>query len=93
MLFPTLGFLVFFLAIAAAMATLGRHFAAKKVLLVVASYFFYAQWNWRFCFLLAFSSAVSYLAGLLIDASADAGRRRAVLAVAVAVHLGLLGVF
>src|SRR5260370_148726 len=93
MLFPTAGFLVFFLFVAAAMAMLGRHFAVKKALLVCASYFFYAQWNWRFCFLLAFSSVVSYLAGLLIDASTEAPQRRAVLGIAVAIHLGLLGVF
>ena len=93
MLFPTLDFLLFFLVVAAAMTTLEHHFALKKAVLVVASYFFYAQWNWRFCFLLAFSTAVSYLAGRLIGASADARRRRAVLAAAVAVHLGLLGVF
>ena len=93
MLFPTLDFLLFFLVIAAAMTTLERHFAVKKAVLVLASYYFYAQWNWRFCFLLAFSTAVSYLAGRLIGASAVARRRRAVLATAVAVHLGLLGVF
>ena len=67
MLFPTLGFLWFFLVVAAAMAMLGTRFAAKKAVLVVASYYFYAQWDWRFCFLLGFSTALSYLAevGLL----------------------------
>src|SRR5689334_25227842 len=93
MLFPTLGFLLFFLIVAAAMAALGTRFAAKKAVLVVASYFFYAQWDWRFCFLLAFSSAVSYLAGLLIDWARDDRGKRIVLGVAVAVHLSLLGVF
>ena len=38
MLFPTLGFLLFFLIVAAAMAVLGTRFAAKKTVLVVASY-------------------------------------------------------
>ena len=93
MLFPTSAFLIFFLAVAAAMAALDTRFAAKKAVLVVASYFFYAKWDWRFCFLLAFSSAVSYLAGLLIDRARDDRARRIVLGVAVAVHLSLLGVF
>jgi len=93
MLFPTSGFLLFFLVVAAAMAMLEGRFTAKKAVLVVASYYFYAQWDWRFCFLLAFSSAVSYLAGRLIGATADQDRRRLVLTVAVAVHLGLLGAF
>ena len=93
MLFPTLGFLLFFLIVAAAMAVLDTRFAAKKAVLVVASYYFYAQWDWRFCFLLAGSSALSYVAGQLIDKAPDRGRARTILGVAVALHLGLLGAF
>jgi len=93
MLFPTLDFLLFFLVVAGALALLDRRFAARKAVLVVASYVFYAQWDWRFCFLLAGSTAVSYAAGLLIGASTDPGRRRLVLTIAVALHLGILGVF
>jgi D-alanyl-lipoteichoic acid acyltransferase DltB (MBOAT superfamily) len=93
MLFPTSGFLLFFLVVAAAMLLLETRFAAKKAVLVLASYYFYAQWDWRFCFLLAFSSILSYLAGRLIGATANPDRRRLVLAIAVALHLGLLGAF
>src|SRR5207237_7638690 len=93
MLFPTLGFLWFFLVVAAAMAVLDTRFAAKKAVLVIASYYFYAQWDWRFCFLLAASSVLSYVAGQLIDAAPDLRRRKTVLGIAVALHLGLLGVF
>ncbi len=90
MLFPTFAFLLFFLAVAAGLAALDGSFTAKKALLVVASYCFYAAWNWHFCFLLAFSSAVSFTAGLLIEASR---RKRLVLGVAIAIHLLLLGTF
>ncbi|MBV8889563.1 MAG: MBOAT family protein [Alphaproteobacteria bacterium] len=93
MLFPTFDFLLFFLVVAAAMTALDGRFLAKKAVLVAASYFFYAQWDWRFCFLLAFSTAVSYVAGLLIGGIAEARFRRAVLTAAVAVHLCLLGTF
>ena len=93
MLFPTLGFLLFFLIVAAAMAVLGTRFAAKKTVLVVASYYFYAQWDWRFCLLLAGSSALSYIAGQLIDRASEERRARAILGIAVALHLGLLGIF
>src|SRR5205807_1931466 len=93
MLFPTSGFLLFFLVVAAAMMLLESRFTAKKAVLVLASYYFYAQWDWRFCFLLAFSSALSYAAGRLIGATADRDRRRLVVGIAVALHLGLLGVF
>jgi D-alanyl-lipoteichoic acid acyltransferase DltB (MBOAT superfamily) len=93
MLFPTFSFLLFFLAVAACMATLQRHFLAQKTLLVVASYYFYAQWDWRFCFLLVFSSVVSYVAGLLISSTGDRQRQRLAVGIAVALHLGLLGAF
>ncbi len=93
MLFPTLDFLLFFLVVAAMLAALDRHFAMKKAMLVGASYFFYAQWDWRFCFLLAGSTAISFVAGLLIGASRDSRRRRLVLTVAVALHLVILGIF
>src|SRR5207237_8718955 len=93
MLFPSLGFLLFFLIVAAAMAVLGTRFAAKKTVLVVASYYFYAQWDWRFCLLLAGSSALSYIAGQLIDRASDERRARTILGIAVALNLGLLGIF
>ena len=93
MLFPTFGFLLFFLAVAAGLAALDTRFGAKKALLVFASYYFYAQWDWRFCFLLAFSTLVSYAAGLLIGRVQQRARQRLVLGIAVALHLGLLGVF
>ncbi|HEX3952708.1 MAG TPA: MBOAT family protein [Stellaceae bacterium] len=93
MLFPTSGFLLFFLVVAATMAALQTRFTAKKAVLVIASYYFYAQWDWRFCFLLGFSTALSYGAGRLIEAVADRERQRLVLGAAVALHLGLLGTF
>jgi alginate O-acetyltransferase complex protein AlgI len=93
MLFPTFSFLMFFLVVAAAMAALQQQFVAKKTLLVIASYYFYAQWDWRFCFLLIFSSAISYVAGLLISSTENRQRRRLVVGITVALHLGLLGTF
>jgi alginate O-acetyltransferase complex protein AlgI len=93
MLFPTFGFLLFFLVVAAAMMALDGNFALKKAALVVASYYFYAQWDWHFCFLLAFSTTVSYAAGLLIGGSTNRRVRRVVLGTAVTLHLLLLGVF
>ncbi|MGE5268967.1 MAG: MBOAT family O-acyltransferase [Thiohalocapsa sp.] len=93
MLFPTTAFLLFFLVVAAAMAALETRFWAKKAVLVAASYYFYAQWDWRFLFLLAFSTALSYLGGRLIGAVRRPERQRLVLGVAIGLHLGLLGTF
>jgi len=93
MLFPTLDFLLFFLVVAAALALLDRRFTAKKAMLVGASYFFYAQWDWRFCFLLAGSTAISFVCGLSIGGSRNPVTRRRVLIVGVTLHLLILGIF
>ena len=93
MLFPTTHFLLFFVVVAGIVAALDRRFTAKKAVLVVASYYFYAQWDWRFCFLLGFSTALSYAGGLVLAATAERTRRRVILGIAVALHLALLGAF
>jgi len=93
MLFPTTHFLLFFLGVAGVVAALEQRFTAKKAVLVIASYYFYAQWDWRFCFLLGFSTALSYLAGRIIGATWDPERRKVVLGIAVGLHLALLGAF
>jgi D-alanyl-lipoteichoic acid acyltransferase DltB (MBOAT superfamily) len=33
---------------------------AQNVLLLIASYFFYSCWDWRFVFLLAFSTVLDF---------------------------------
>jgi D-alanyl-lipoteichoic acid acyltransferase DltB (MBOAT superfamily) len=93
MLFPTLNFLLFFLVVAAAMAALRDTNEARKIALLIASYYFYAQWNWHFCFLLAASSCISFAAGRAIAASGSKRYRRAIVATAVTLHLLLLGAF
>jgi len=93
MLFPTLAFLGFFLVVAALSAALDKHFLVKKLMLTIASFYFYAQWNWRFCFLLAGSTAVSYIAGLLIAGTENQRKRRLTVGLAVTAHLLLLSFF
>src|SRR5208282_4376973 len=93
MLFPTTAFLIFFVAVAIGLAALQRSYEAQKIWLVLASYFFYAQWNWRFCFLLAFSSTVTYIAGLALERVRTQRSRKRVVAATVTVHLLTLGFF
>jgi alginate O-acetyltransferase complex protein AlgI len=93
MLFPTFDFLLFFLAVAVALAVLAGRHAWQKRVLVAASYFFYAQWNWRFCFLLAGSSALTWIGGLALERQAAPGRRRIVVGCVAGLHLFVLGIF
>jgi len=95
MLFPTLSFLLFFTVVVVGLAMLDGPAAHgwRKRFLVLASYWFYAQWDWRFCVLLFGSSVWTYGAGLLLGRLVGQGVRKAVVAVAVAGHLLLLGLF
>ena len=92
MLLPTLPFLLFFGLVGLAVVPLRHAPQARKLVLLAASYAFYAGWNWRFCFLLAVSSLWTYVAGLLLGRTQGQGRRY-VAAAAIAGHLLLLGFF
>jgi alginate O-acetyltransferase complex protein AlgI len=63
-------------------------------LLLVASYVFYAAWDWRFLSLLFLQTAVDYLAALGMERAAGRpARRRLFLWLSLGVNLGVLGVF
>jgi len=66
---------------------------ARYVLLAAAGYVFYGWWDWRFCFLLLFSSLVSYFTGIAIDRSATKAEGRRWMIAAITVDLTLLGFF
>jgi alginate O-acetyltransferase complex protein AlgI len=65
-------------------------------MLLAASYWFYAQADWRFVSLLVVSSVVDFAAGAGVARARDDGhsrRARAWLVVSIGVNLGLLGTF
>jgi alginate O-acetyltransferase complex protein AlgI len=65
----------------------------RYIWLTVASYIFYGTWNYKFCALMAFSTAVSYFAGLGMLGTTDALRRKLFLFIPVTIDLLLLGFF
>lgn len=65
----------------------------QNVLLLAASYYFYAQWDWRFLSLIWISTLVDYVSGRVMAASSQARVRRLALMVSLVTNLGLLGVF
>ena len=91
MLFPTIEFAFFFCASLALVWALNPYNALKKLALLALSLAFYASWDWRFLALLFASGAISYLVGLYVEAARPG--RRAVLALGVALDLGLLAYF
>jgi D-alanyl-lipoteichoic acid acyltransferase DltB (MBOAT superfamily) len=65
----------------------------QNVLLLVASYVFYGWWDWRFLPLIWVSTAVDFVVARLLGVEERGRRRRVLLAVSVAVNLGILGFF
>ncbi|EQD54940.1 membrane bound O-acyl transferase, MBOAT family protein, partial [mine drainage metagenome] len=93
MLFPTIDFAIFFGIVFVLNWLLAPFPTRWKVFIIVASYVFYAWWDWRFVFLLAASTLVTIAGGKLVHRSGtDRGRKGWVISTAV-VELGLLGWF
>ena len=65
-------------------------------LVLIGSYWFYAQADWRFTFLLFTSTVVDFFAGRQLQKANDAGddrRRKAYLTLSLVSNLGMLGFF
>lgn len=66
---------------------------AQNILLLLASYFFYSCWDWRFLFLLAFSTLLDFYSGLAIHQNSNDRIRKIWLIASVGINLGFLAVF
>jgi D-alanyl-lipoteichoic acid acyltransferase DltB (MBOAT superfamily) len=93
MLFPTATFAIFFMLVLPLSWLLMPRGERWRPFIVVASFVFYAGWDWRFCFLLAFSIAWNHVFAGAIHARHVPGTRKWLLAAALAGNLGLLGYF
>ncbi len=93
MLFPTLAFGVFFLFVYFTAWSLDRENGRRKLFLLLASWFFYAQWDWRFVALLIASAVLNWGLAALIARSDEAGRRKLLVGLGVAANLLILGFF
>ncbi|MCL4145951.1 UNVERIFIED_CONTAM: hypothetical protein GTU68_006102 [Idotea baltica] len=70
-----------------------RNLRAQNLLLLIISYVFYGWWDWRFLFLIFFSSCVDYMVGLGLEGSKSDRNRKILVGVSLAVNLGILGFF
>ena len=71
----------------------GKGTAWQNRLLLVSSYFFYACWDWRFLFLLFFSTLLDYFTGLKLEQARSPRIRRFWFCLSVGINLGILGTF
>ena len=65
----------------------------QNVLLLISSYFFYACWDWRFLFLLVFSTVLDYYTGIKMSDASNQKVKRFWFWLSISVNLGFLGVF
>ena len=66
----------------------------QNLLVVIASYIFYGWWDWRFLFLIAFTSLFSYGSGLLLERFEGSRTwQKGVSAGNIILNLTILGVF
>ena len=65
----------------------------QNSLLIIASYYFYACWDWRFLFLLVFSTLLDYFSGIQIEKSKSVKESKFWFWLSVLINLGFLGVF
>lgn len=65
----------------------------QNFFLLLSSYFFYGSWDYRFLFLLAFSTFLDYLTGLKIHNSEKNSQKKIWLIISIVVNLGFLGFF
>lgn len=70
-----------------------KNLKLQNAFIVVASYFFYGYWDWRFLSLIFFSTAIDYFVGLGLLRTENKTKRKALLWVSILVNLGFLGFF
>lgn len=93
MSFASLHFLLFIgLLFGLSRVFLGR-LAIRKTILLAASYYFYAVWDWRFLSVVLLITLVNFLAAPRIASARSVAEKRLWLAVPIAVCLGVLAYF
>ena len=68
-----------------------KNLKVQNILLLISSYFFYACWNWKFLFLLIFSTFLDYFTGLKMNENPKF--KKFWFRLSIFINLGFLGVF
>lgn len=90
MLFNSAEFLIFLPIVFAVYWLVKKNRRLQNLWIVAASYLFYGWWDWRFLMLIAFTSGLSWLSGIMIERDR---RPKLWLWLSVCVNLAILGLF
>lgn len=93
MLFNSLDFAIFMPILFLIYWALGKNVRNQTFFLLVASYFFYAWWDWRYLSLILVCSITNYSAGILLMKNGKKEIRKIILTICCLVCLGILGIF
>lgn len=94
MLFNSIGFLIFLpIVFCLYWFVFNKKFQQQNRLLLLASFYFYACWDWRFLFLLMFSIGLDYFSGIKIENSKNKNEAKFWLTLSIVINLGFLGFF
>ena len=93
MLFNSIDFAIFLPIVFTLYWVLRNQLKLQNLLIVVASYIFYGMWDWRFLFLILFSTVVDYTMGILIERNDSKNKKKLFLWISILVNLGFLGYF
>lgn len=92
MIFSSFTFFIFF-TIVILLLVISKNQLFKRVILLVASYFFYGFWDWRFLSLIVISTLVDFYAGNKIYKLSNNRKRNFFLILSICMNLGVLGFF
>lgn len=70
-----------------------KHLRHQNILLLISSYYFYACWDWRFLFLLVFSTVLDYYTGIKMSDAPNQANKKFWFWLSIVINLGFLGIF
>lgn len=94
MLFNTLNFAIFLpIVFLLYWFVANRSLKLQNIFLLIVSYYFYACWDWRFLFLLVFSTLLDYYTGIKMSDSKNKNEKKFWFWLSISINLGFLAVF
>jgi len=91
MIFHSLQFVLFFIVVFTIYLSLGHKLQNRFLLL--ASYYFYGSWDWRFLLLIVLTTLTDYFCAKYIHVTADKNIKKRYVAISCFINLGILGIF